>query len=234
MITIAHTIEKIIEANPSYGEALALDIVNFSSLARRIRPEIEEMLLEPVTEGAVVMALRRHADLLLKKFPVREQLHHVRNISVRSEITEVAFVTSPHMSKIHQQLLKVAEQYDNPFFSFGQGTGEATFDISDVLVPHLLKLAAGEKKIALFKNLAVISARLPLDTVTVPGVYFPFVRTFAWNKINVYQIISYFTEINFVIDEKDIERAFAIVKGLAKRAEKPAGTLRAVGAWKNV
>ena len=232
MITIAQTIEQIIAGNPAYGEALALDIVNFSSLARQIRPQIEEILLESVTEGAVVMALRRHADALIQKFPVAEQLHQVRNISVRSEITEVAFSTSTNMSRIHQQLLKIADQYDNPFFSFGQGTGETTLDISDVLVPHLLKLAESEKRIALYKNLAVISARLPIETVTVSGVYFPFVRAFAWNKINVYQIISYFTEINFVIDEKDIERAFAIVKGLAKRAEKT-GILRAIGAWRH-
>lgn len=229
--TIANIIEQIIAANPTYGEALAMNIVNFSELARRIRPQIEEALLESVTEGAVVMALRRHADGIVKKFPVEEQLHHVRNIGVQSEITEVAFVTSSNMSKIHQQLLKFADRYDNPFFTFGQGTGETTFDVSDVLMPHLLELTKNEKRIALYKNLAVISARLPLETVTIPGVYFPFVRAFAWNRISVYQVISYFTEINFVIDEKDIERAFAIVKDLAKRAEKP-GILRAVGTWR--
>ncbi len=218
MITIAQTIEKVIASNPTFGEALREGIVNFSALARKMMPAIEEILLEDVTEGSIVMALRRHAADLAGKYP-KETVYPIKNITVRSDIVEVAFVSTPELNKIHQKLLQEAEKHDNPFLAYGQGTGESTFDLSVALLPYLESLTKGQKRIALFKNLSVISIRMPLDTVTLPGVYYPFVKAFAWSKINVYQIISYFTEVNFIIDDHDIERAFTLMKSLAKRAE---------------
>lgn len=218
MITIAQTIETVIASHPTFGEALREGIVNYSALARRMMPMIEEILLEDVTEGSVVMALRRHATTLAAKYP-KETIHPIRNITVRSEIVEAAFISTPELNKIHQKLLTAAEKLDNPFVAYGQGTGESTFDISASLLPILEDLTKGQKRIALFKNLSVISIRMPLDTVTLPGVYYPFVKAFAWSKINVYQIISYFTEVNFIVDDADIERAFALMKALAKRGK---------------
>ena len=104
MITIAQTIEKVIAGHPSYGEALREGIVNFSALARKMMPEIEEILLEDVTEGSVVMALRRHAADLAIKYP-KETVHPIRNITVRSDIVELAFLSTPELNKIHQKLL---------------------------------------------------------------------------------------------------------------------------------
>lgn len=216
MITIAQTIEKVIAAHPTYGEALREGIVNFSALARKMMPDIEDLLLEEVTEGSVVMALRRHAANLARKYP-EETVHPIKNITVRSDIAELAFVSTPELNKIHQKLLLIAEKMDNPFIAYGQGTGESTFDVSVALLPHLEELTKGQKRIAKFTNLSVISIRMPLDTVTLPGVYYPFVKAFAWAGINVYQIISYFTEVNFIVDDKDIEKAFTLMKALAKR-----------------
>lgn len=213
MITIANAIEKVIRAHPTYGEALQQDIVNFSALARKIKPTIEQILLEDVTEGAVVMALRRHAKELIRLYPA-ETIHPIKNITVRTDITEMAFQSTPNLNKIYQKLLVIAERYDNPFISYGQGVAETTFDVSNVLIPHLKELAKNEKRIAMYKDLSAISVRLPLETVTMSGVYYPFVKALAWEKICVYQIISYFTEVNFILDDKDIELAFSIMKTL--------------------
>ncbi len=218
MITIAQTIEKVIAGHPSYGEALREGIVNFSALARKMKPEIEEILLEDVTEGSIVMALRRRSADLAEKYP-KETVHPIKNITVRSDIVEYAFLSTPELNKIHQKLLTIAEKHDNPFIAYGQGTGESTFDLSASLAPALETLTKGQKRIAKYTNLSVISIRMPLETVTLPGVYYPFVKAFAWSGINVYQIISYFTEVNFIIDDKDIERAFTLMKTLAKRAK---------------
>jgi FixJ family two-component response regulator len=39
---------------------LAEGLINISSLARKIKPEIEDFLQKPVQNGAVVMALKRY------------------------------------------------------------------------------------------------------------------------------------------------------------------------------
>jgi aspartokinase len=216
MRTITSIIDRLLAAYPTYGEALQAGIVNYSALARILKPQIEAELLEDVTAGAVTMALRRHSEHLLAHYP-RERVHPIRNITVRSEIVEVAYISVPELNAVHQKLLKIAERYDQPFLSYGQGVGETTFDMSSVLLPHLRQLTKGRKPIAVYENLATISVRLPTDTVTTTGVYYPFVKALAWSQINVFQIISYFTEVNFVVAEADIEKAFSLLKGLQKK-----------------
>ena len=59
MKTIAQSINTIISRKPFLAELLAEGIINISSLARKIKPELEDLLRKPVQNGAVVMALNR-------------------------------------------------------------------------------------------------------------------------------------------------------------------------------
>lgn len=216
MITVTDLVEQEVARNPLYREAMAEGIVNYSAMARKLKHRIEEARMEKVTEGAINMALKRHADELSAKRPNVEFVHKVRNITVRSDLAEMAFRNSPNLSRIHQKLLKIGEGYDNPFSYYSEGHAETTFVISDVLLPHLKNLAEEEECIGEFTNLSSISVRLPDDTVHIPGVYYPFIKAFAWERINFIEIISHFTELNFVVEEKDVERAFATIKRLAR------------------
>lgn len=219
MITTADIVEKLITRYPLYGEAMAEGIVNYSELARKLKREVEELRMEPVTDGAIMMALKRHAVALKKKKPNVEFIHKVRNIMVRSNLAEMAFKKSPKLHKVHQEILKIAEGYDESFTDYSEGHSETTFVVSEALLPHLKKLTKGEEVIAEYTNLSSISIHLPDDTVNIPGVYYPFIKAFAWERINFVEIISHFTELNFIVADEDVERAFCVIKALAKRGE---------------
>ncbi len=217
MRTISDIIAKLIEEMPLYGEALREGILNVIELARSIKPDIEDVLLETVSLNAVMMAIRRYEKTVREKYPP-EVIHPMLNITIRSHLVEVAFHSVPELNTVHQELLIIAKQYDSPFLSYGYGTAETTFDMSRVLFPHLMELTKKYPPIAIYDQLSAISIRLPKDTVTMTGVYAPFVRAMTWQKICVYEIISYFSEITFVIHEKDVDRAFALMKVLEKRS----------------
>jgi aspartokinase len=217
VITITDLVEREVAKNPLYGEAMAEGIVNYSALSRKLKNDIENARMEPVTEGAINMALKRHAEELSAMRPNVEFVHKVRNITVRSDLAEMAFRNSPNLSRIHQKLLKKAEEFDQPFSYYSEGHAETTFVIADVLFPHLKILAQEEVCIGEFTNLSSISVRLPDETVQIPGVYYPFIKAFAWERINFIEIISHFTELNFVVEEKDVERAFAAIKRLSRK-----------------
>jgi len=219
MITTTDIVEKLITRYPLYGEAMAEGIVNYSELARKLKPEVEELRMEPVTDGSVIMALKRHAETLKEKKPNVEFVHRVRNIMVRSDLAEMAFKKSPKLHKVHQEILKIAEDYDEAFTDYSEGHSETSFVVSEVLLPHLKRLTKGEECIAEYNNLSSISIHLPDDTVNIPGVYYPFIKAFAWERINFVEILSHFTELNFIIADKDVERAFSVIKALAKRGE---------------
>lgn len=77
MITISEAIEQIIKSSSFLEEGIHLGIINYSGLARLIRPRIEEVTMKDVTEGAIVMSLKRmehqfkHKSLNKKVFSSR-------------------------------------------------------------------------------------------------------------------------------------------------------------------
>ena len=60
MKTIAQVVSTIISQKLFLAELLAEGLINISSLARKIKPQIEDFLQKPVQNGAVVMALKRY------------------------------------------------------------------------------------------------------------------------------------------------------------------------------
>ena len=59
MKTISQAVSEYIKSKPFLSSALSDGIINFTSLSRKIKPEIEEMLRKNVNNGAIVMALNR-------------------------------------------------------------------------------------------------------------------------------------------------------------------------------
>ncbi len=216
MLTITQAVESAIGASPIYGEAILQEIVNFSSLARKIQPSIEKLLLEPVSEGSITIALKRLAAGLRKSRKPLGALHPIRNIALRSGLTSLIYQNSPSLEEIHHRIL--SDRSNDLFIHFAQGSHESSFMVSDGCLPLLKKLAAKQKKVAEYVNLSAISVRMPPEVMQIPGVFSPFVQALAWQQISVYQIVSYFTEITFVVSDADADRAFAVLKALTREA----------------
>src|SRR3989344_6383938 len=69
MVTVPEASKIIIERSRYLSEALSKDLINLSSLARYIKPEIEEMLIKKVNNGSIIMALKRIKKDLKPKTP---------------------------------------------------------------------------------------------------------------------------------------------------------------------
>ncbi len=102
------------------------------------------------------------------------------------------------------------------FVHFAQGSRESSFIISDACLATLKKLAAKEKKVAEYPNLSAISVRMPPEVMHVTGVFAPFIQVLAWQQISVYQIVSYFTEITFLVSDKDADAALNAIKSISR------------------
>ncbi|MDP3965426.1 MAG: aspartate kinase, partial [bacterium] len=59
MKTVSQVVEGIIQRSPFIAEAMAEGLANNAQVARRIKPEVEKILLEEVSEGSIAMALHR-------------------------------------------------------------------------------------------------------------------------------------------------------------------------------
>lgn len=217
MLTITQAVERAIGASPIYGEAILQKIVNFSSLARKIKLSIEEFLLEPVSEGSITIALKRLAADLRKSRSPLGSAFPIRNIALRSGLTSLVYQNSPALEMIHHQILSKSRLNDT-FIHFAQGSHESSFMLSESCLLPLQKLAASEKRVAEYRHLSSISVRMPPEAMQIPGVFAPFVQALAWQQISVIQIVSYFTEITFVVSDADADRAFSVINDLSKKS----------------
>ena len=66
MKTITDCVHNILRHQPFLEDALSRDIINFSSLATDLLPQVEKEMRKPVKAGSIVMALRRYHPKRIK------------------------------------------------------------------------------------------------------------------------------------------------------------------------
>ena len=67
MKTVAQVVEEVLERSPFLLEALSEGVANNAQVARKIRPQVEEVLYEEVSEASVAMAVHRLAKRFKKQ-----------------------------------------------------------------------------------------------------------------------------------------------------------------------
>lgn len=213
MISVSDALDEIISSYPLIEEGLSKGIINYSAFAREIRPQIEKKLYKPVTEGAIVMALKRISDNLSKNQSKKARLN-LTDLTVRSNLTEFTFANSESLIEKQRELFHRLSGKKDIFCAVSQGIRETTFITSIEAAQAVAKIFSGEKRIAKIDNLSSITIHLPEETVKTPGVYYQILKMLAWEKINMIEAISTYTEITIVFESIDIEKAFAVLSNL--------------------
>ncbi len=214
MITISQAVDVILNKKPFIVEALNDNILNFSSLAKFIKPDIENLLKKKVNDGAIIMSLRRFEsssklkltkklDLLMKK---------IGDIVVRSNLVDYTFRNSDSILKCQQKLLELINERKDFFYTISQGVYEITFVMSDKIKNDIPNIFEGEKLISYSDNLSSITIKLPEENVIQPGLYYYIFRALAWDGINILEVISTSNEFSLILKDQDIDKAFSVIK----------------------
>ena len=213
MITIASAVQEIVRGSPVLEEGLASGILNLSAVARAIRPQVEALAHKSAAEGAVVVALSRLAPRLgPRAADARKVARHIRDLTVRSNITEYTFQNSAALLACQRRLLAEAHRVGDPFVTFTQGAHEMTVMVHGALEPLVERVFAGEKRLARLTRLAAVGIHHTPKVVGMPGVYYSILKQLMWGNINVVELVSTYTELILVLDTRDVDRAFTILK----------------------
>ena len=96
MKTISSVVEQYIKSKPFLLSSLSQGIINLTSLARIMMPELEAHLGKDVKQGAVVMSLKRLSEELDFKinYKISKVLKNIGEITVRSSLTDFTFISS--------------------------------------------------------------------------------------------------------------------------------------------
>jgi aspartokinase len=213
MQTIAAVVEKVVRESPLIEECLAAGLVNLSALARTIRPQVESELMKKAGTAALVMALRRLAPQLERKAgDPRGILRLIRDITVRSNITEFTFRNSDTILQCQVRLLQSIRGEGDHFITCTQGVHEMTVMVHTDYESVVEKIFHEERRVSKVKNLAALGIHLTPKVVEVPGVYYAILKQLTWSGINVVEVVSTMTELTLLLEKKNVEQAFVVLK----------------------
>lgn len=217
MITISEEIHRIVMSTPFLEEGLRSGIINLSSLARKILPEIKKSLEKNVTESAMIMALKRYSDGIRGRAQKGSFEVEILDLTVRSNLAEYTFAASENIIKKQEKLIHDVSHQRDKFLTFTRGIYEVTLIISEEFRKNVDEIFKGERKISSFLNLSAVILRLHPKTVSTPGVHYSILKQLAWSNINVIEVVSTYTEFTVIIDNARIDTAFSVLKNLMMR-----------------
>ncbi len=212
MITVPEVVEKIIVNSPLLEEALYEGLINYSSLARKIKPDVQKKLMKNVQEGAILMALRRLSKKLKPNPSLKKILQSNPDLIVRSNLVECVIANTNFTVEMHKELLAFAEEQENYFMTITEGVYETTIIASQELYGKIKATLTNENIIKELLNLSSITIRLPQNNIYTPGLYYFFLKALAWEGINLVEVVSAYTEFTVILEDREVDRAFSVLK----------------------
>lgn len=212
MIQISKVVDEIVGKSPFLSEVLSEGIANISQVARRIKPAVEKKLYEEVSVSAIAMALRR-IDTKREYIPSGEKfLKHLSDITVRSNLTEIVCSNDGRFTDSYLRALQEGKFKTDVFCTFSQGLHESIFIVSTSIAGAITKRIPEGSIIKGKIGLSAVTVRLPEESLNVPGVYYPVLKALAWEGVNFIEIVSVNRELSIIFEDKDVDRAFSIIK----------------------
>lgn len=214
--TVSDTVSEIVSRKPFLEEALASGLINLSSLARDIYPEVSQRMDKDVKHGAVVMALKRLKPDV--NYQINERIKKVvdlmGDITVRSNLADFTFRNSDSLTTNQTRLLEIISKRKEIFYAFSQGIYETTIILSNLIEDEVNEIFKDEFLTFKIANLSSITIKLPEENTSVFGVYYHILKKLAYEGINILEIVSTTHEFTVIVNDNDVDAAFSVLKRL--------------------
>ena len=218
MSSISKITEDIVNRSPFLREAMTENLINISSLARKIKPEIEKTAGKEVKEGAIVMAIKRMSPGVYHKLNVRinNVIGGIGDFLVRSDLVDFTYENSESIRMAQSQLIQFLKDDNDCFFTLCKGITETTYIINSKYSEDIKRIFANENLKSHNKELSSITVKLPDTNTETYGVYYYILKHLAWEGINIEQVVSTSNEFTAIVKSDDIDDAFKILMQLKR------------------
>ena len=217
MVTISHVIREILDHHTLLKEAFNQKIVSFNKVANILKPEIEEKLGKKVKQNAIVMALRRNAEQI-DKSPSKPSFEYSIE-TIKTDISYIVLEESPNLLNKIEKLYPIVDFKKGGLLNIIQGNCEISIITNDKYKKKVLDVLYGENVLDTIDNLVSISLIFTKDFLYTPGIIYDISKYIAWENINIFDIVLTKTEINLVVDKKDLMRCYKVLGRFSENAE---------------
>jgi hypothetical protein len=211
--SIGKITEELINKSPFLREAMTDDLINISALARKLKPEIEEVIGKEVKEGAIVMAIKRMTPGLYHRLNVKitNVMGELGDFLVRSNLSDFTFENSESLKTKQADLIHEINKENDSFFTLCKGVSETTFIVNTQHDDLIKRMFGGEKLKSHTQDLASVTVKLPMVNTEIYGIYYYILKHLAWEGINIVELVSTSNEFTIVVKQDDVDKAFKIL-----------------------
>ena len=205
MIKISDEIREIIAGNPFLEFGMTPRLFNLTQLAKFIKQLIEVRTQKEVQHTAILMSLSRILKVLEKIAPQINDFK-IENIAINSNLTTMTFGKSDQVlgeiDKLGQKIRK-----KNGFWSVTQGMCEVTIFFENIFSDLAGECLTENPK---YQNneISCVGVRFSEKYFEVPGILYALMQKIILQNINLVEISSTYTELNFYVRKKDVKLTF--------------------------
>lgn len=216
MVTISNIVQKLVNDRIFIQEPMSKGIISYGSLADQLKPEIEEDLGKKVKTHAIVMALRRYAETIKQKHK-EVTFDYSSEIILKTDICDIALLRSSSLLKKLKSLYDVVDFEKGDILNIIHGRHEVSVVTNTRYREKLLSLLKGEKILNVEQNLVSLTLTYSKNYLYTPGVIYNVVRNIAWENINIFEIVSTYTELTFILHKKDAVKGYKVLEKLVEK-----------------
>ncbi len=219
--SLADVVRSIVDADPELRACLARGVVNYSELARRIKPLVEEAAGGPASFEAVKTALIRYARKLRESGPPPAgrllEILARSSLELRTNIV-VATVRLQALPKLVSQLPKLMGR--TRLLLLLQAMNTVTVIVGEEAFSEIERLLGPDDVVEVQRGQTVIIVVSPPEVVRTPGFMAYITGILASNGINISQVESVYTDTVLVLSHKDALKAFTLLEQAVRTARR--------------
>src|SRR3989338_3202423 len=209
-MNITRVTEEFVAEHPSIKDCVKKELVNYSKLARLIAKDAGIDLKNNF--DAILIACRRYFQKIRQQPTeeakildvLRQSKVEVKNKVVVAIMEKGVYVD--YLLELEKEIKKKAE-----WFHVIDGANAITLITGEEFLPKMKSLFKS-KLVKVQKDLVEITLKSPKEIEHVSGIIGYLYSRFAENNINIIETMSCWTDTLFVIEEKDVAHAMAVLK----------------------
>ncbi len=216
MDRLSKVIERLINQSPFIQEAISEGLINISSLARKLNPEISKVTGKEVSDSAIIMAIKRMPPGTNQKIErrIKNFMADLGDLIVRSNLVKSTFNNYVGISQDQAKFLTQIKDISDNFYTVSRGVAETTIITNEQFKGQITSIFNQSQLISESSDLSSITMKLPPVNSEISGVYYYLLKKLAWEGINLAEVISTTNEFTIVVDTKIVSKAFTVLMDL--------------------
>ncbi len=226
--SLSKTVAQAIENHPYIKYAVGEGIVNYSALARKFAPFLEKKLNKKINEESLIVAIKRYSDKHSSS-----SLGEIRDLIGQSSLSMqdgVSYAVIKRTPETFEAVDTLFEEVDWGFNEIRTVVGSASHlvvllgssrmdDLLEKVEDSFVEVADRDK--------AIVTVKLPREAFEAHGVLHEMTSVLAKNGVSI-NLFCFPPEIHFIVDEKDSEKTYKILRDLVKESKNNAESEYAV------